>query len=464
MKALPPNLLDAISVPGGGKITLVIGAGCSIEAPTSIPLAATCSQECHDRLVANGVLTDGDCSEPSNLSSLADAVFVKTGSQQALVDQLLQHYKLKTASPNEGHFIAGALLREGAIASILSLNFDLALSAAIMHLGVGDKVGIIDGPNELGNQNSFNLFYLHRNANTASANDWILRTAALETEWKNRWEQVIVAKVLATPVVLFAGIGGSADVLIESSKLIRSAIPKKSDAYQINPGSPAKSKFSKALGIHSGYFVKAKWCEFMSALSQRLVIEQVSHLKNSADRIVEENSLVPEDLTSLLKRLREIGLLKLGALRANWLLQPKRYFAEELLATGLIADLLLATALIGRVTGTEAILFEDGRVEFQRGARVVSTYLFVSGQGVRNRSAIEAELSRRRRSGQSSVSMLSGAVVSGTTSDAAHPITPPRDVVLGDTSSSIVYGQSAMPIVHIDTLRQDNAKCLMMAP
>jgi hypothetical protein len=204
---LPHELLQAVSAPGGGQITFVVGAGCSFEAPTSLPLAGTCSQQCHDRLVANGVLAAGDCLLPENLSCLADAVFAKTGKQRLLVEQLSQHYELKAASPNEGHLLAAALLREGAIASVVTLNFDLALSAAIQQLGVGDVVGIVDGPEHLSNKRTFNLYYLHRNANAADPETWVLRSVTLDTDWKSKWEEVVAAMVLATPVVVFAGLG-----------------------------------------------------------------------------------------------------------------------------------------------------------------------------------------------------------------------------------------------------------------
>src|SRR5712691_5804657 len=62
---LPSDFLQAVSDPGGGKLTLVMGAGCSYEAPTSIPLAGTSSQESYDRFVADQVLPSGDCATPS---------------------------------------------------------------------------------------------------------------------------------------------------------------------------------------------------------------------------------------------------------------------------------------------------------------------------------------------------------------------------------------------------------------
>jgi hypothetical protein len=395
---------------------------------------------------------------------LADTVFAKTGFQRAVVEQLSQHYTLKTASPNEGHLLAAAMLREGAIASVVTLNFDLALSIAIAELGVGDVVGIVDGPDEIPNQKMLNLYYLHRNANTTDLETWILRTPALELEWKGNWEVVIAAKVLATPVVVFVGLGSPADVLIQSSKFIQSAIPEGSRAYQIDPGDPDASEFFKALALDPAFFIKGTWCEFMEALSQRLVVEHTSRLGAAAHMLVQQNGLVPEDLTVLLERLANIGLLRLGYLRSNWLLHDKRYFAEDLLGLELIADLLLAVALITRVTDTAAVLFENGIVEFRRGDRTVATHLFVSGRGVRSIIAIEAQLSSRQRSFRGLASPPTGAIVSGVTGNAAIQAGPPLDVVLGDTSMSILFGQSAIQMFHIADLRQDTARCQQVAP
>jgi hypothetical protein len=84
---LPPELLQAISSQGGGKIALVIGAGCSVEAPTSVPVSSVISEEIHRLLIADGVLHAGDCPNPTDLSLLADAVFTKTNSQGDVVER-----------------------------------------------------------------------------------------------------------------------------------------------------------------------------------------------------------------------------------------------------------------------------------------------------------------------------------------------------------------------------------------
>lgn len=68
--ALPPELLQAVSSPGGGKVALVLGAGCSVEPPTNIPVSSVCSTEIHRLLVADGILQKGDCADPGTFQRL----------------------------------------------------------------------------------------------------------------------------------------------------------------------------------------------------------------------------------------------------------------------------------------------------------------------------------------------------------------------------------------------------------
>jgi hypothetical protein len=103
--ALPAELLQAVSSPGGGKIALIVGAGCSVEAPTSVPVAEQCSIEVHRRLLADGVLQKGDCTDPADLSVVAEAVFAKKNSQRDVVERLrssmtssLRHPMMGTSS------------------------------------------------------------------------------------------------------------------------------------------------------------------------------------------------------------------------------------------------------------------------------------------------------------------------------------------------------------------------------
>ncbi len=171
--ALPPELLQAITAEEGGKVALVIGAGCSLEPPTDLPLSRGLSEQAHGRLVADNILKPGECVNPSDLSSLADAVFDKTSHQDALVARF-PLTRLRNAAPNDGYLLAVALLREHAIHDLLTLNFDLAVRHALGEMNAGADVSVVRGP-EAGDVGLVNVVYLHRDAD-APPDEWILRT------------------------------------------------------------------------------------------------------------------------------------------------------------------------------------------------------------------------------------------------------------------------------------------------
>lgn len=462
--ALPTELLSAASAGGGGKIALVIGAGCSVEAPTSIPTAGDCSQACHESLVADGVLAVGDCTDPRNLSTLADSVVAKTGSQRALAEKLAQMYHLKSATPNEGHILAAAMLAEGALAAVVTLNFDLSLSTAISQLGVGDDVGIVDGPDDFGNQMVVNLYYLHGNANEVDPDRWVLTTSAIETEWKDRWEEVIVRKALAAPVVVFAGLGSAADVLTTSATLIRNAIPQGNKAYLVGPGQFENSEFAKSLNLGEAEYLQSAWCKFMSDLSQRLVVEQLAALLAAASTLANREQIQYEDLAAIRDRIAEQGLLGLGTLRANLMLEPTPYLHDVQQSREQIADLLLGAALIAREACALPIPTGDGVVEFHRDHRTVAAYVFASGGGTKSCATLEAELSARARQYRHRATRPAGAIVAGTRDGCAGMVAPPDDVIRGDESESIVAGESVFPVYHVEAFRHDVSLCGKVAP
>jgi hypothetical protein len=457
--SLPAELLEAVSIPDGGKITLVVGAGCSLEEPTAIPLASQCSEECHARLVASGILNAGDCPEPWNLSCLADAVFEKTGGyQRPLVEQLSRHYRLKNAPPNEGHRLAAALLREGAITSVLTLNFDLALSTAISSMGGADRIAVIDGPQQLGDQKAYNLYYLHGNASAVDPETWVLRTEALTAEWRDHWRQVVATKVLASPVVVFAGLGSPADVLIETVRLIHQAMPTGTQAYQVDPGDRNSSAFFEALALDASRYVQATWCDFMVDLSHRLVLEHLARLAAAAGRLTQRDQLPPESLDPLIQRITAMGLLRLGQLRANWLLESNDYLPDEPFTRDLVADLLLAVALIARNSNCSAVIFEDGVVELRRDNRILAALIFASGRGVRGRIDMEAQIAKRQRRLRGRPTPPTVAVVTATRdSSSMAVVSPPADVLRGDQPESIVLGTTALPLLHVSALRDDSS-------
>lgn len=453
---LPAELLQAVSAPGGGRIALVIGAGCSIEPPTCVPDSRACSEEVYRRLVADGVLQNGDCTDPSDLSLVADAVFAKKNSQHDVVERLCDQYDLKLATANHGYLIAAAMLFEAALCSVVTLNFDLALSTALSDLGAGQIVGVVECPAHLPRQKTVNVYYLHRNANAEDPESWVLRTAALKEDWKEHWEQIIATRVLAAPVVVFAGLGTPVAVLIESAKLLRNALPNTRTIYQVDPANIADSKFFQELVLGPSAYIQLGWGQFMEELAQRLSVEQIAGLEHAVAQKVHNDRLPQENLAGLLASLRALGLVKLGKLRGYWLLYDRPYCPASPDALALIADLLLALAMMARVSGAAVVIVEDGVVEFRRDGRAVAAYIVASGRGHQGRAALEAALESRRARYRGRPTPPCGALVGGTSDAWNAVLTPPRDIVWGNSpDDDTVSGQTELPLIHLGQLRAD---------
>ena len=452
---LPTELLQAVSSPHGGKIALVVGAGCSVEPPTSVPVARDCSLEIHRHLVADGVLQHGDCADPTDLSLVADAVFAKKQAQRDVVERLREQYDLKLAKANDGYLIAAAMLCEGVICSVVTLNFDLALSNALSELGGGHTVGVIECPEDLPRQKNINVYYLHRNVNATDPELWVLRTAALNHDWRDHWESIITTRALTTPVVIFAGLGTPVAVLIESTKLLRKALPAATKLYQVDPSEKESSTFFQELTLKASDYIQSGWCQFMDEMSQRLLKEQIANLQHAVAQKVRDDRLPSENVAGLLDRFQAIGLVKLGKLRAHWLVHDKPYCKAEPNAVGLIADLLLAIAMVARVSSAAALVMDDGVVEFLRNGRIAAAYLIASGCGHRGRAAVEASLASRRKQYQSRPTPPHGAIVGGTSDSWTATLTPPSDILLGEMSDDIITGPPVFPMIHISELRAD---------
>jgi hypothetical protein len=460
---LPAELLAAVASVGGGKLSLVIGAGCSIEAPTCVPAASVCSTEVHRRLVADGLLADGDCPDPSDLSALADSVFARHGSQGHVVDRFAEQYDLKLASPNSGYLIAAAMLCEGAISSIVTLNFDLALSSALSHLGSGQVIGVVESPADFPRQKARNVYYLHRNVNAADPEAWVLRSAALKDEWKGHWEPIITGKVLTSPVVVFAGLGTPISVLIETAALIRAALPK-ATFFQVDPGKREESKVFPTLKIGDANYIQLKWGDFMHELAHRLVNEHVAQLVVAMTRKTKDDKLPAENTAAVQNRLVTIGLVSLGKARARWLLHEKPYCPDDDIGRAQVADLLLAAHMVARVANAELKIADDGLVEFHRDGRVSAVYVLASGRGHRGKASMEAQIEFHRAQYRSRSVSPMGALVGGTSDVWTTPLTPPEDVVRGTTSGDIVTGPSALLMIHISELRADNTRIASLVP
>ncbi len=417
-----------VAEPGGGRVTLVIGAGCSVESPTDLPLSADVSQEAHRRLIHDGILST-PCEEPRNLSKVADSVYDEHETQSLLVDRMHMQ-RFRNVQPNRGHLIAAALMREKVVAGVLTLNYDDAMSQAISRVGGSSEIQEIAGPEQHHELGTINLVYLHRKAGQ-DPDDLIMRSDVIEQEWENNWEEAIAQSQLVRPSTVFAGLGSPADVLTELTRKIREAVGEdRSTFYQVDPGAyeweeegeTVQSAFTSALEISQDKYINLGWCDFMEAVGLRVLQECIDHLCRAC--VAEANryeDLLPttdngdDDAEDILRRRIEEHLrpssnpysfLEFGKLRARWLLETGLYFPYT--RDGVpeyIAQLLVAVDYIAREYDFDQVSFSptDGCATFKntQTGRTVVIYL-VHGRtktdwnSIENRLPSNSEIERHR--------------------------------------------------------------------
>lgn len=451
VSTLPPNLLHAISSPGGGRVVLVLGAGCSNEEPTSLPLSTGLSEESHRQLVADGVLKEGDVSNKRDLSAVAEAVVRETGSQLALIDRFSRN-AFRHAKPNDGYMIMAALLLEGVLADTLTLNLDFAARTALGQLGAGERVATVRGPADHNQLGSRNLIYLHGDIDS-DPDSVILCAKDLETAWQGNWGQIITQRVLAGPVTVFVGLGSPASVLVDTTTRILAAIKGRTYVYVVDPIAHEESRFAGALGIAPGDYLRMGWGEFMRALSQRVAAEHGAAIEHDCGEFIRENNYQDEDVSEVCNRLTEMGLVRLGQLRAAWMLDKNPYLPHEPgIPLRLLSILVVGVRLVENLSGCQVSFLEDGLVEFCGDGR--RTQITVcSGRGSMNYARIEAELSSRRAHLRELGKAFSVALVGSV--DSGGDIATPRDIVAEADPDDLVTGPTHLHIVSIAQLRAD---------
>ena len=451
---LPSELLEAIAPPSRGRVVLVLGAGCSLESPTGLPLSGDLAAECHRRLVADTILSHDEVDDNRNLSSLAEAVFRKTGSQRALIDRL-EPDRFRNAEPNEGYLIMGALLLEEAVANTVTLNFDRAASAALTQLGARAEVSTIRNPEDHGLFGTGALIYLHRDIDSPP-DDLILRTGQLEEAWREHWEEVVVQRVLAGPVTVFVGLGNPASALVETTKRIHAALDGNSQAraYVVDPTPREDSQFAAALEIAPEAYFCMGWGEFMGTLAQRVLIEHRAHIERECDALINELGIEAEDVADLCDRLVALGLVGLGRLRAAWMLHGSSYLSQRrTMPLRPLGALVLGIAMLERVSGRQARFSADGLVEFADGP-YITRVVVCSGGGWMNRAAVEAKLSERLEAIRGRGDTPSAVLVAGM--EDSPDIATPSNIAADTDPDDLVTGPSHLPIVKLTNLRADH--------
>lgn len=441
--AVPPVILQHVTHEAGSRIVLVVGAGTSIESPTNFKTGADYSSEAHRKLVADGVLDDGECTAPEDLSVLAQTVYDKYRSQKELTRRLPKD-PWRSATPNMGHRIAAALLIEGSIRHVITLNYDLAFANALSQLGNSTNISLIEGPDEHTNISTHSVIYLHRSVNQ-DEETWVLRQSAIEAEWDSGWETAIASANLGAPVVLFIGLGSPAKVVTEN--VARIASRTNSSYYLVDRAS--ETKFAAALGDRLTGTVALFWNEFMGKLAERVVLEHVQRLKESASDLVhDEPELAPQHSTDVTEILADLDLLTLGHIRGTWLLAPHAYSAEGDAASRRHVARILACIdhLAAALGAASSSLDAYGRLVITTELKTTVTLGLAHGRGDRSWSSISAEIRERNMHVAPSHRAVVIAVVGARTT--REPLVD--DILREDTRDDLIRGPDTMQPVFLD--------------
>lgn len=452
MVIIPPELLAAVCPENGPRLALVIGAGCSVEPPTDLPLGAALSHEAHRRLILEGTLEEGECKDPADLAALATLVFGKTGSQVAVVRQFPLD-RMKTARPNEGYRHLIALMIEGVVSHVLSLNFDLAAQNAAADLG--EPVTVVDRPG-VPVPMARTVVHLHGSVNSP-AEDMVLRVEVISEAWKEQWQDVVAKQVLAAPNVLFVGLGSAAPVLSETVRMIANILGNARTFFQAGCGDHAQNNFAKQLNVGADRYINGTWCEVMSRLSKRLVEEQVHCLRETGRGILKDNGMSPEDIEQFDKiatSLADVSLLALGRFRAHLRLNSKsKYVPRSEDDEGWLAAPLKALASIAADNGLAAVPKEPGLWHLERGPTTVAHVLVATGRGQRRLSALEIPIRNLSRAIEETTGSQPEIVLVSGTVPGIHPQESalPPDILEGIPQNDIIVGQRDPLIFDVDS-------------
>lgn len=452
--SLPSAILHAISSRGGGRVVLVLGAGCSVEEPTHLPLSGDLAEDCHRRLCADGVLDGNEVSDHRDLSAVADAVFLKTGSQRDLVDRF-PIGDFQSARANEGYKIMVALLLEGALTDAMTLNFDLAAPHAVSELGAGSQVSIVRGPEFHHQLSQRNLIYLHRDVNSPP-DELILRTEALEDAWHGQWEQVVARRVLASPMVVFVGLGSPAEVLVDTTQRIATATGASGgNVFVVDPSDPLNSRFAQAINVPAGNYIRMNWSDFMRVLSERLVTEHQIDMVRDCANLVALNGFDHEDVTDICDQMVAHGILALGKIRALWMLDNSPYQPHKNdVNLHHVCNLILGIAMIERLSGRKAHVTADGLVEFASEGYPTMA-MVCSGGGWIGAAKVQAELSKRRDHLKHQGRGPSFALVAAV--DDWPEFATPDNIAIDEDPNSLITGPDKLNIVSLSSLRSESS-------
>lgn len=443
---IPAEVLASVSAPGGGRMVLVTGAGSSMSWPTNLLSGGEYSERAFRSLVDDGVLAQESCSTPWDLSVLADVVYDKFGSQEMLTTRL-PRVEWRSASPNEGHLIAAALLIEGVVRSVVTLNYDLAFQAALAQLGAPGAISIAKGPEDHQALGSQSLIYLHRSAES-DPESWVLRKASLDDGWREGWEAMMATGALGAPVTIFAGLGSPAAVLTETVGRLAAVGATKYYLATPHPGSNFETELAERLQC----VITVDWMDLMHRLSMRLALAQSAELESATRQLARTRAWPVDRVADVCGALASLGLVNLGTLRSAWLLHARPYCpASGDNQHALMADLLACLAIVAGLLDADIRFHETGACELTlRSETRVVTIICVHGSGVDRWSDVQSRLESRRP--RTAVRDRPRVVVGAGIATEADPL--PEDLVRGTIpSDDLVRGPEELLLIEARTIR-----------
>ena len=445
MATIPAELLQSLAAPGGGQVALVIGAGCSVGHPTSIPLAGELSETVERQLVLNGRLQANQCPNPRDLAALASLVFQICNNQVELV-QCFPIQRMRLARANLGYKLLVALMAEGAISHVLSLNFDLAIQNGAAELGI--EIATIAAVNEPVPIRAA-LVQLHGNANS-EPDHLVLRTDVMDGEWIGQWRQVVAQQVLAAPTVLFAGLGSPAPVLTATMAMIQGALGGNKALYQADIVPFAQSGFAAQLEIPEKRYIQGSWDAVVTRLAERIAAQQVDSLSRSGRALLTENHHGEADLqrfTGIAAKLTGQSLLTLGKMRAFADLdRDKLYRPHSVRDDEFISEPMLRLVQVAERFGLDTAPTPAGTWTLLRSGRPIAQIVLATGGGVRRMAAVETRAKTICATIADNAPMPVDVVLIGGLIDAA-PMFDHVDLIADEKPDDIIGGLAAPLLV-----------------
>lgn len=460
---LPPDLLQAVAE-RRGQIALVVGAGCSLEPPTALRLASVYSEAAFEQLKRSGVLEDGECN-PSDLSEVASAVFLKQQSQALLVNALPRE-AFQHARPNLGHLLLIALIAEGAVACVATLNFDMALSNAITKLQI-TNIATVSAPEDLARFGDRAIVYLHRSAYEPNAERWVLRKEVIDDYWREGWEAVIAQRICALPQLVFAGLGSKAAALTESLKNVRARVGDNTRTYLVDPA--ATSEFAGEVSLtDAGDHIQLGWVAFMMEFAGRLATELDADLIAACERVRSAHEWGDDDTTvaPVLEALRALNLVDLGLIRGQWLgtgaggyapedPSERSYIPDDAGNRDYIADVVLGLGALVASEDCTAVVTEVGTVTLESPSNYAGplTIQVVTGRGLEPWGVIDQVEKVCSAAGPRNADVI---LYSALRTQRPESPAAPSDIVGDVPPDDISYAVSPLKIVDVDVLRSDS--------